>query len=139
MPKSRPAETSVVTAFVTKGDRVLLLKRSALVGSYRGQWAGVSGYLETDEPIEQAWVELREELGAGKIDTTLEAVGEPFSVKDEAKNRAWCVHPFRFSLAEDFEPKLDWEHIELKWILPTEMKDMDTVPGLWKAWCRVAK
>ena len=55
-------EIAVVTCFLTHRGRILLLKRSDRVGSYRGRWAGVSGYMET-EPDAQALVEIFEETG----------------------------------------------------------------------------
>jgi len=47
-------EAKVVTCFLLRraaaGDEVLLLRRSQKVGTYRGRWAGVSGYLEEAAP-----------------------------------------------------------------------------------------
>ncbi len=127
---------AVVTGFLTKDKKVLLLRRSSKVGTYQGLWAGVSGYLETN-PAKQAWTELAEELGIGSNDAALEKSGEPFEVSDDRTGRAWLVHPFRFTLTGNTEPRLDWEHVEMRWISPDDMRTMDTVPGLWEAWCRV--
>ena len=44
----------VVTAFLRRDDKLLLLRRSAAVGSYRGRWSAVSGYLEDPTPQAQA-------------------------------------------------------------------------------------
>ena len=43
-----------------------------------------------------------------------------------------------FQHIEDQWIRLDWEHVEMRWCPPQEMKQMNTVPGLWQAWCRVA-
>ena len=42
-------ERHVVTGILRQRGRILLLKRSDEVGSYRGLWAGVSGFVETGE------------------------------------------------------------------------------------------
>lgn len=130
--------TSVVTCFVTHGDRVLVLKRSKRVGTYRGAWAGVSGYLEAATALEQAWIELREELGLGREALSLIAEGSPFRVTDEHIDKVWLVHPFRFALQRSVEFELDWEHVEMQWIQPGKILELDTVPGLWDAWLKVS-
>ena len=65
-PSLRP--THVVTCFLTRYDaaesRILIVQRSQRVGSYHGQWAGISGFLEVGvTPDEQAFTEIREETG----------------------------------------------------------------------------
>ena len=131
--------TAVITVFLTRNKKLLLLRRSQKVGSYRGCWAGVSGYLDTDDPIEQAWTELHEELGVGPDEAALDIIGEPLEVADSKADRTWLVHPFRFVLFDHAEIRLDWEHVEMNWSTPETMQHLDTVPGLWKTWCRVAK
>lgn len=129
---------SVVTVFVTRRTSVLVVKRSEAVGTYRGLWSGISGYLETDEPIEQAWVELAEELSLGPRDVRPEKAGEPLDIIDRQGGRSWKVHPFRFTLFGTGTPRLDWENTEMRWVRPAELPEMRTVPGLWDAWKRVA-
>src|SRR5579859_7460419 len=54
----------VVTVFLSRADgRILLMRRSDQVGSFRGRWAAVSGFLEEVAPVEQARREVREEVG----------------------------------------------------------------------------
>lgn len=124
----------VVTSFLVRDGRILLLRRSDRVGTYRGKWAAVSGFLEGDAPVDRAVTEVREELGIGEAAVTLEAVGEPLPVDDEAAGRRWLVHPFRFALSADSEIRLDWEHIDMRWIDEEMLSSMDTVPGLRRAW-----
>ncbi len=128
----------MVTCFVERDRRVLVLKRSEKVGTYRGCWSGVSGYLETPDPIEQAWIELREELGATADDLTLERIGSPLVILDETSGRRWRVHPFRFLARPSFEPRLDWENLEARWVSPKALSSMTTVPELPKTWAQVA-
>ncbi|MCP4601308.1 MAG: NUDIX pyrophosphatase [Proteobacteria bacterium] len=129
---------SVVTGFLTKNQKILLLRRSSKVGTYKGQWAGVSGYIEVDEAEQQAWTELDEELGIKPENAKLEVAGDPLEIADNPSGRIWLVHPFRFSLADNVEPRLDWEHVEMRWISPKQMREMETVPGLWEAWSKVS-
>ncbi len=131
-------ETHVVTCFVTNAEgRLLILRRSGRVGTYRGRWAGVSGYLETS-PEEQAYTELAEELGLDRREVALRATGEPLEVADADLNRRWVVHPFLFSLEDPSRIRLDWENVEARWIAPSELESYETVPGLAQALARVS-
>ncbi len=51
-------DAEVVTCFLLRrgegGDTLLLLRRSDRVSTYQGLWASVSGYLESESPLEQA-------------------------------------------------------------------------------------
>jgi 8-oxo-dGTP pyrophosphatase MutT (NUDIX family) len=50
-----------------KGDKLLILKRSDKVGTYKGLWGGVAGYVEeNEEPYETALKEIKEEVGIEK-------------------------------------------------------------------------
>lgn len=54
----------VVTVFLRRGGRILILKRSRKVGSYQGRWAGISGFIEENETFSVAdkfkWIALEE-------------------------------------------------------------------------------
>jgi len=128
----------VITAFLTRRNEVLLLKRSQRVGAYQGRWSAVSGHLESDDALAQAWVELGEELGIGPAHATLEAQGEPLLVRDGAAGRSYLVHPFRFALSQDAQPRLDWENVEMRWLPPSQIGSLETVPGLVEVWARIA-
>ncbi|MFP3871351.1 MAG: aconitase X swivel domain-containing protein [Candidatus Natronoplasma sp.] len=119
----------VVTAFLKRDDRILLLKRSEKVGSYEGKWAGVSGYLERSDPAEHARMEIREETG---LDAVCVSKGEPVRVRYEGKKKIWEVNPFLFEVKK--EPELNWESTEYRWVRPEGIKDMETVPKLWQAY-----
>jgi ADP-ribose pyrophosphatase YjhB (NUDIX family)/RNA binding exosome subunit len=127
--------THVVTAFVTHRGRVLVLRRSEEVGTYRGRWAGVSGYLEGEErPVDRARQEIAEELGLHEV--TLLQAGRPLLVLDG--ERAWVVHPFAFA-SETRKIVLDWESTEARWVPPEALASLDTVPGLAEAYDRVSQ
>ena len=126
----------VVTVFLRHGGKILLLRRSARVGTYRGKWAGVSGYLE-GEPLAQAWAELREETGLGPGDLDSLREGPPLDVDDARARLAWRVHPFLAEVKDPARIRLDWEHVEMRWVSPGEMPSPETVPGLGEALRRV--
>ena len=129
----------VVTVFLSHRSKILLLKRSREVGTYKGHWAGVSGYLESEDPLEQAYTEMVEELGLSKRDVTLVKAGKPLEIVDEAQDRAWRVHPFLFVVYEPDKIRLDWENIAMRWILPEEIDQLKTVPALKETLERVMK
>jgi translation initiation factor 2B subunit (eIF-2B alpha/beta/delta family)/8-oxo-dGTP pyrophosphatase MutT (NUDIX family) len=126
----------VVTAFLTRRGRVLLLRRSQQVGTYRGRWAGVSGYVER-LPLEQAHVELQEETGLGGSQVQLRGVGIPVPIDDEQEDRHWLVYPFVFALKSSADVRPDWESVESRWVTPDELPQLDTVPGLAEVLSRV--
>lgn len=136
----RMDRTDVVTAFLrNKQGRVLLLRRSDDVRTYRGHWAAVSGYLETTDPLLQAEIELREETGLSRGRQKLEKRGDPLTVDDPEGDQYWRVHPFRFRLLTDAgDITLDREHSDYEWRRPDEVGRGPTVPGLRKAWERVS-
>ncbi|MCR4418742.1 MAG: NUDIX domain-containing protein [Clostridia bacterium] len=129
----------VVTAFLEYEGRVALFRRSQAVGSYRGRWAGISGSVEPGlGPREQVWKELAEETGLsrGQIGPYFE--GRPLPVEDPGPGRRWLVHPFLLAVKEPERIRLDWEHTEMRWVRPEEIRTYDTVPQLVQTWERVA-
>jgi 8-oxo-dGTP diphosphatase len=134
-------EASVVTCFLLRrgaaGDEVLLLRRSDRVSTYRGRWAGVSGYLEDESPLEQAYREIREEVGLSRGDVRLLAEAEPLTFEDESIGMRWAVHLFLFEALRPEAVRLDWEHTESRWVRPEEIAGLETVPGLADGLARV--
>jgi len=129
-------EKHVVTCFLESAGEVLILRRSEQVGTYRGRWAGVSGYVETT-PDEQARVEMSEEAGLGEADVSLVKKGEPLAFTDEQLGVRWVVHPYLFRVADRRKIRIDWEHKELRWIKPGDISGYETVPKLEEALVRV--
>lgn len=134
-----PDRTDVVTVFLQRNDRVLVARRSKNVRTYRGRWAGISGYLEREDPRDQALEEILEETGLRNDDVSLADEGELLSVDDPDNDRYWTVHPFRFTVdpAGASEVELDREHREFRWVEPDRLRDLETVPALWDTWQRV--
>lgn len=127
----------VVTSFIQVAQKILLLRRSSNVGSYRGRWAAVSGYLEGDEnPAQRAMTEIREETGLTSEQITLVRAGEMLRVYDEEADVVWVIHPFLFE-ANEPNVRLDWEHTEFHWVRPDELREYETVPKLRETFHRV--
>jgi len=128
-------EVHVVTAFLRRPDgRFLLLKRSNRVGSGRGLWAGVSGFMEDVPPEAQARIEVEEETGIARDLPKLVRAGSEVRARQE--HRCWVVHPFLLDVPE-VAVRLDWEHTESEWVDPSVLADRPTVPKLAEAFFEV--
>lgn len=116
----------VVSAIVRNRGRILIVRRSAAVGSFRGRWSAISGFLEGREsPRQRAIREVREETGLRSL--TLRGTGPQMFARDEAT--IFVVHPFLFD-APKRRVRLDWENVEYRWIRPPELGRYKTVPQL---------
>lgn len=121
----------VVTAFLLRDERVLVLRRSSRVSTYQGRWAGVSGAVDEGlTPEQQIFREIREETGLVESEVSLLVRGAPLSVEDAALGVRWLVHPFLVAVEEPDRLRLDWEHVEARWVRPAELQSLETVPGL---------
>lgn len=121
-------EDEVTTSILRHGERILILKRSQKVGTNRGKWAGVSGYVEKGESPEQtAPREIREELSIDKF--VLAGRADPITIREEG--HIWTIFPFLYETDSE-DVVTDWEHTEHRWVLPSEVTDYDTVPGFGK-------
>ena len=138
------ATSEVITAFLWDGRRILLALRSDAVSTFPGHWAGISGYIEGEQPVERALVEVSEECGIGRGQLTLRAAGEPIDVPDQKSGRTFRVHPFLFSVTPDLQPRPDWEARRLEWADVAEMLDRrrqpvvpklyETFESIWPPW-----
>ena len=136
--KTSLPEKNVVTSFLLSGDEILILRRSEMVGSYQGRWAGVSGYMERAAD-EQALVEIEEETGLHVEDLDLVKKGRPLRVEDAGMGVTWVIHPYLFRIKDRGKIRIDWEHKETRWIKPQELGSYDTVPCLKEALDRVLR
>jgi 8-oxo-dGTP pyrophosphatase MutT (NUDIX family) len=127
------ARKCVVTAFLRHRGKILIMRRSDAVGSYRGRWSGVSGFLEDTTPLTQALREIREETALHKGRLRLIKSGKPLEIPAPELGTLWVVHPFLFDLDDPAEIHLDWENIEFEWVAPQELGDYPTVPHLAEA------
>lgn len=136
MQKVRPLkDTHVVTCILFRKDqpeeRMLLVQRSQKVGSYHGQWAGISGFVETGvTPDEQAYKEIREETNLQRDQVRLRKRGKVVEHIDEALGRHFYIHPFLFEVLTPENVQTDWEAIAMRWIAPQDLTAYPTVPKL---------
>lgn len=139
---TQPDTTHVVTCFLLRqshnGAEVLLVRRSQQVRTYKGAWAGVSGYLEPGvTPVEQAYTEMNEETRLQRSDVLLVREGEPLTFHDTKLGLTWVIHPFLFRLAENATIRTDWEATEYEWVSPALISQRETVPMLAEALAHV--
>lgn len=139
----KPAETlvrgmaepeRVVTCFLRNQGEILLVRRADSASTYGGRWAGISGYVEQEDPIATARMEIREETQL--TNAVLVRRGDPLSVSDAESSYSWVVHPFLFDSASR-EVVLNEEAAAADWVPATEILRRQTVPGLWEAYRRV--
>src|SRR5213082_1034590 len=128
-------QTHVVSCFLLRTDmdrpRILIVRRSQRVGSYNARWAGISGFLETGvTPDEQAYTEIREETGLQREQVRMLRRGSVVEHLDPSLNRHFYIHPFLFEVLAPEAIHTDWEAVERRWILPSELPNYDTVPKL---------
>ena len=117
---------SVVSVVLRNRGRILLVRRSAAVGTFRGQWSAISGYMEgREDPKSRAIREVREETGLRGI--RFRANAAPILARDGAT--MFVVHPLLFD-APSRRVRLDWENVEYRWIRPEEISRYETVPRL---------
>ncbi|MFC6836720.1 NUDIX domain-containing protein [Halomarina ordinaria] len=128
-------ETHVVTCFLREGSDVLLLRRSDAVGSYSGLWGAVAGHAESD-PDALAREEIAEETGL--LDgCAFVRRGDPVEVPDDALGVRWVVHPYLFD-CDSRAVETNDESVAHEWVPPTEIRERETVPDLWRSYAAVA-
>src|SRR4030042_4724736 len=123
----------VVSCLLIHEGKLLILKRSLKVRTYKEFWGAVAGYIEPDEePYETAVKEIREEVGLGTDDIHLVKQGNPVTITDvyEGEQYEWIIHPFVFTVEKKEKMHIDWEHSEYQWIPPQNITQYQTVPHL---------
>lgn len=123
-------ERPVVSCFLERDGRILVVRRSETVGSFQGKWSGISGFLEGSEaPETRALREIEEETGL----SGLSLLARGLVVLSRGGDTVYRIHPFRF-LAPRGDVHLDWENVEYRWIDPAELDRLDGVPKLVAAY-----
>ncbi len=122
-------QAPVLSVYVIFGGKLLLLKRSEHVGTYKGLWNVVAGYLDERKSIStKALEEIREELSITEV-ASLKTFA-PTTVSDSALGKTWLVFPVVATLNNEPLIELDWEHTASAWVSEAELKTFETVPGL---------
>ena len=117
----------VVTAIIENDNKLLILKRSEKVKSYKHKWSGISGYFEKNEDLlSRALIEIYEETQIKKENIILRKILEEIEIENSKKI---IVQPFFFSSKTNII-SLNWENDDYKWIKEEEVKSYDTVPKL---------
>ena len=124
---SRPIKR-VATSILLNRDRILILKRSAAVGSFQHYWSGVSGFVEQgEEPLETSQREVEEETGIPRA--SLELLSRAPPRLTEKPGQVFEVYSFLYLCTTD-QVRLDWENDEFAWVVPEALRDYRTVPWL---------
>ena len=126
-----------VIVFIKFKNEIILFKRSDKVRTYQGKWNTVAGYLDAIKPIqEKALEEIQEETKIKKENILSIKIREPYKFIDSEINKTWIIVPALAELKSKCEIKLDWEHLECKWIDPKELKTFDVVSNLEESFRR---
>ncbi|MER5174210.1 MAG: NUDIX domain-containing protein [Candidatus Nitrosocosmicus sp.] len=126
--------TIVVTSIIENDNKILILKRSEKVKSFKHKWAGVSGFFENNEDLlSRALIEIYEEIKLNKEDLILKKILKQITITIE-NEKSITIQPFYFS-SKTRDISTDWEHSEYKWIIKDQIKNYDTVPKLTEIVC----
>ncbi len=119
----------VVTSIIENDNKILILKRSEKVKSFKHKWAGISGYFEKDEDLlSRALIEIYEETKVKNEDLILRKILKQITIKIE-NEKVITIQPFYF-LSKTKNISTDWEHSEYKWIKEDQLSNYDLVPKL---------
>jgi len=119
-------ERPVVSCFLEREGRILVVRRSEKVGSYQGKWSGISGFLEgSEDPEDRAFREIEEETGL----TEVSRIARGPALLSRGGDTVYRINPFRFH-APRGDVRLDWENVEYRWVNPSELATLDGVPKL---------
>ena len=148
---------SLFGAFLSKKNDVVLIGRSSHVNAINKNGLTIKGKTQFNVKIravdsadkipfspdliiitvksydtETAIKEIKEEVGLEKNDVNLVKQYGPVKFSDiyEGESYDWEIYVFVFIIKKNSKINIDWEHIEKKWILPSEIGEYNTVPFL---------
>lgn len=123
-----PGSTPVVTSFLVREGRVLLLRRSPQVRTFSGAWAGVSGKVEA-HPYVQALREIEEETGVGEDELLCVGEADPVPVTSRTYRHRFEIKPFIFALSPQAKIRLNRENEDFGFYAPDRFPN-PSVPKL---------
>ena len=119
---------AIVVGTIEYKGKILILHRTTARHYTPNLWEFVSGFLGEREAAEDAVLrEVKEETG---LVAKIKKPGEMFKIEDDGQN--WIIIPFLVEVDSD-KIKLDSkEHTEYRWIDPKDIKNFDTVKGVFE-------
>jgi 8-oxo-dGTP pyrophosphatase MutT (NUDIX family) len=124
--------TPIVLAVVRGQDGICVARRSQLVGTSRGLWSVVTGYVEAGcDPVAQAWAEVAEELALEPPALSLHRQYPPLTLTSPTSGKVFLIYPFLFECSPGSTVVLNWEHDCVQWVDPSWLDRSDCVP--WQA------
>ncbi|MDX6451890.1 MAG: lipoyl(octanoyl) transferase [Gaiellaceae bacterium] len=143
METRRVERAAEVAIFLARRRRqeILVVHRCPTLGSF---WHAISGAIETGEGVDEAAIrELREETGLDATETLPLCMRTEFSYRlNQSPRRAGKrvrVCCFLLDVPDDFEPKLNWEHDEHRWLATNLAPAYLKWPSLRGALCAVLR
>jgi len=121
---------AIVSAFIIYQEKLLILKRSGNVSTHPNLWAAISGYLENEYPLLQAYTEIREETGITAPEIKLMVQAKPRIVDDIPNQTRWEIHSFLFQARKEIPVRLNWENSSYAWVDIGQLTNYSTVPNL---------
>jgi 8-oxo-dGTP pyrophosphatase MutT (NUDIX family) len=116
---------AVVAAVLTFGGHVCIFRRSRFVGSDRGMWHCITGYLpEEGDPLDHALAEIEEETGLSSAH--LKLMSNNFLSLQGQDGHTWEIHTFHFS-CDTNSVQLNWENDAYHWTPFEALAELETV------------
>ncbi|MFB6213136.1 MAG: NUDIX domain-containing protein [Candidatus Nanohaloarchaea archaeon] len=120
-------DIAVPVTYSPERDRFLLLKRGADADVFPGRWDFPGGYLnEREDPEDAVMRELKEETG---LLGTMMRTGEPHVV--DTQYGKYRLHLFLVKVEGD-DVDLSYQHVDYRWVEPSEVPEMETVKAIEK-------
>jgi|SRR3989338_7477759 len=130
----------VITVIVKFDGRILMLKRSNAVSTYKCKWQAVAGYLDEIKPLKEKLLEeLKEEANIKEENIREIKYGKKFESADKSIGKTWIVHPVLVELNKKPNIRLNFEHSEYKWVKAEQISKLDIAPNLEESIKRVLK
>jgi 8-oxo-dGTP diphosphatase len=120
----------LVACLLRRAGRICLFKRSPRLESAPDRWHAVSGYLPDGvDPLGHALLEVEQETGLTTSQVQLVRSAEPILLQRPDDVRRWRVHAYLLDVLAG-EQRLNWEHVDLRWVVPSDLPGLRTIPWL---------
>ena len=120
-------EAPVTNIYATFERKVLLVRRSPLVGWLKERWHVPAGFLDEEKTLEQkVYEELLEETGIREAAVRALIALDP--VVDQDEHKRWIVYPVHAELHHRPRIRLDYEHTAHAWASPYTLEHFRLLP-----------